>query len=320
MLGKNDITNKKGEDLFLNHENGEEIEDYIPTRDYTRNDPDFKKYFTPSAFDPPKDVIIKPISDDYFNHLNSCARTERFKNEPKVEHRSSQRFYSKPKIRPQPVNQLSKTVNVINTPIDQLHNRRKLADFMEKQENKSTYYWNPEYKEPQKIRKNVYEGPQNHPKKQRKHTKYIDSKETKSVRLRNQAISQKLAIINERQYQKEMEDKMYFDHSMKVNREMTPYLNFLKSLEDHPPDKTDEKERIKQKKEREKAIKESISIANEAPVISLRESVFLELKSEVNKIIKDDKNERIRAEKEKYEKRGKFKAKCLELWNPDTNY
>lgn len=323
MLKQDDSACKDTDILYYNQNCIENLEDMIPTREYTRNDADFKKYFTPSAFDPPKDVIIRPISDDYFNHLNSCARTERAKNEPKVEHRSSQRFYSKPKIKTHPSSQLSKSQNVINTPIDELVNRRKLASYMEKQENQSTYYWSPEFKEQPKIKKNTYEFPHEHPKKTRNHVKYIDRKETRSVRLRNQAISQKLAIIKEQQYQKEMEDQIYFDHSMKVNREMTPYINFVNSLEKTPPGGTEKKAKIKRKEDIERAInplKEYVSIANKQPVISLRESVILELRSDVNKIIKDEKNEKIRAEKEKYENRGKYKAKCLELWNPDSNY
>lgn len=323
-MRKQDDSELKDSDVSLyNQKFKEELDDMIPTRDYTRNDADFKKYFTPSAFDPPKDVVIKPISDDYFNHLNSCARTERSKNEPKFQYKSTQRFYSKPKIKTHPTVQLSKSINVINTPIDELVNRRKLASYMEKQENQSTYYWNPEFKESPKIKKNTYEGPQNHPKKTRKHVKYIDRKETKSVRLRNQAISQKLAVIKEQQYQKEMEDKMYYEHSMKVNREMTPYINFVNSLEKAPPGGTENKIKTKRKVDLETAIiplKESVSIANKQPVISLRESVILELRSDVNKIIKDEKEEKIRADREKYENRGKFKAKCLELWNPDSNY
>ena len=65
-------------------------------------------------------------------------------------------------------------------------------------------------------------------------------------------------------------------------------------------------------------LKESVSIANQAPIISLRERVFLELKSEVNKIIKNEKNEKEKADKQKYENRGKYKSKCFELWNPDS--
>ncbi|KAK8887265.1 hypothetical protein M9Y10_038303 [Tritrichomonas musculus] len=321
MLKQSDFPHEKVTESIGNERYIDDLDDLIPKREYTRDDPDFKRYFTPSAFDPPKEHIIKPISDEYLNHLNSCARTERFKNEPKVEHRSSQRFYSKPKIRAIPKSQLSKSNYVITTPLDDLQNRRKLANYMEKSENQTSYYWNPEYKEPPIIKKNTYEGPQSHPKKPRKNTAYIDRKETRSVRLRNQAVKQKLAVINERQYQKEMEDKMYFDHSMKVNKEMTPYINFVNSLEKIPPGGVEKKLKDARKAERKNAngLKESISIAKEAPLISLREAVFVELKSELNKMTKEEKEEKEKIEKEKYENRGKYKAKCFELWNPDLN-
>ncbi|OHT15133.1 hypothetical protein TRFO_42704 [Tritrichomonas foetus] len=300
--------------------------DMIPTKENT--DRLFQHFFSPSAFDPPiiRKSAPKPITQHAYNRLNSCARTERSKNEMENKndeinhfHESSQRT----RVKIEPVRFKYPSSEPRASPVEDLQNRRKLNDFMNKNSQNKPSYFDTPYHEPFKKKAKPYEGPKSPKKKPREPKAFVDRNETKSVKLRNQAVKQKILIMKEKELEKEKEDLFYQQRVYSVSKELTPYLNFLNSLEEVPSGGVEMKQKIKRKEDRERAIKplrESIEIVKEAPAMALRETVFSELRSEMNRIEREEAEARNRMEKEKMENRGKFKAKCYQLWNPDANH
>ena len=288
----------------------------------------FKHFFSPSAFDDTKKVKTpKTISKSSYDRLNSCARTELKKSLDKQKEEENMKPYNAFDFRlTQPVKFKYPNAELKVSPIEDLYNRRRLNEYLEKaakESNSKTKRWNTEYKEPRKIKKNIYEGPKSSPKKPREAKTYIERNETRSSQLRNQAIRQKISIMKEREYEKEAEYQFYLQKSHDINKKMTPYLKYLNSLEEIPEGGAEKKRKIKMKEDRERAIKplqESIKIVKEAPSMALRECVFSEIQSEINKMLREEKEIKIRAEKETREKRGKYKAKCYKLWDPDHNH
>lgn len=273
----------------------------------------FKRYFTPSNFDPPREKVIPQISNNSYNRLNTSYRTQRQKSETTNMNTLPPKEFTAP-IRLKTKITMTNTTDYLASPVDDLRNRRKLDEFMKKQELRKTYHWDKKDQTPPARVSHIYNGPNKHTKVKKELPFYIDRNETKSVQLRNQSIKQKLTIRREQELEKEMEDKLYLRRSTEVNRKMSPFINLAKSLEEPSSKVVNEFPN-----DSDSFLRKSIDEINEVPPIAYREGLFVEVQSEINKIIKKNQQEGEKEEKRKIESRGKYKTLCYRYWNPDIN-